>query len=72
MYSQPLLNFFLSLLCYSLNLKLITLRFRVTGLHTIPHNVKVELCFLKFVQIHSKLKAEMSRVKYPIPLLWEA
>jgi hypothetical protein len=39
------LDFFHVLLCYSLNLKWITFQFCVTGLHTIPHIVKVELCF---------------------------
>ena len=39
------LDFFHILLCHSLNLKCITLRFCVTGLHTIPHNVKVDYIF---------------------------
>ena len=42
-YSQHLT--FSTFCCYSLNLKWIILRFCVTGPHTIPHNVIVELCF---------------------------
>jgi hypothetical protein len=45
------LDFFHILLCYSLNLKCIKLRCLVTDLHTIPHNVKMELCFKKCLQI---------------------
>ena len=33
-----------------------------TGLHTIHHNVKVEWCFSKFLQMNYKWKAEMSWV----------
>jgi hypothetical protein len=41
-------------LCYRLNLKCIKLRFNcVTDLHTIPHNVKVELCLKIFFKTHS-------------------
>jgi hypothetical protein len=48
------LDFFQMLLCYSLNLKWFTFRFGVTGLHKLPHNVKVEICFSKLLQIHLK------------------
>ena len=40
------LDFSHMLLCYSLNLKWIALRFCVTGLHTIPHNAS-EIMFLE-------------------------
>jgi hypothetical protein len=33
-------------------------RFCVTGLHTKPHNVKVELCFMKCLQMNKKYKTE--------------
>ena len=53
------LDFFHILLCYSLNLKCIQLRFCVTGLHTIPQNVKVELCFSKCLQINTNLHCKV-------------
>ena len=48
-YSHPFIHM---LLCYSLNLKLIQCRCFVTGQHTTPHNVKVELCFSKWLQMN--------------------
>lgn len=50
---------FLHILCYSLNLKCIKLRSYLIGLHTIAHNFKEEQCFLTFLQINKKCKAEM-------------
>jgi hypothetical protein len=69
------LEFFQMLLCYSQTLKWIPLRL-VTGLHTIPHNVQVEMCFYFIFNFHKliwKWTTEMSWVnKYSTPLLWRA
>lgn len=54
-YSYPI-DLFHFLLWYSLNWKCIKCRFFFTDLHTIPHSIKVELCFSKFLQINRNKK----------------
>lgn len=62
MYSsfRTYLHLFHILLCYSQNLKCIILIICVTGLHTIPHNDKGELCFWKCLQINYKYLESIS------------